>query len=187
MRLGENDMPPNTQGLTDQDVMVWEKNAAITASETITAQVIPIGESNRGMPVSPARHWQATVVRSITDLLRLPENWNSYGSQSVRYDTAMFAIVILENIMASGTPIPSVVPTALGGIQFEWHENDIDFEIDVIEPYHCEYAYHDEQNPAGSHYGELENNLLPLQEPIAVLTQRAEHEMFTLRRARVAS
>lgn len=181
-------MVSNSQGLTDQSIsrMVWEKHAAITASEATTAQVIPIGDGNRGMPVRPALHWQASVVRSIAELLKLPENWNSYGSKCVRYDTAMFAILVLENIMAAGTPLPSVVPTAHGGIQFEWHENDVDFEIDVIEPYHCEYAYHDERNAAGPVYGELENDLLPLQEPIAILTQRADDQMFTLRRARVA-
>src|SRR4029077_19926836 len=105
-------MLSNSQGLTDQSLSVrlaWEKNASIAASETSTAQVIHIGDSNRGMPIQPALHWQTPIVRSITELLKLPENWNSYGSRSVRYDTAMFAILVLGNIMAAGTPLPSVV------------------------------------------------------------------------------
>lgn len=188
MRVGGKEMVSSSQGLTDQSIsfqMVWESNAATTALEATAAEAIPIRDRSRGMPGQPARHWRASVVRSITELLKLPDNWNSYSASSIRYDTAMFAIVVLENIMAAGTPIPSVVPTAHGGIQFEWHEHGVDLEIEVLEPYHCEYAYHDNRSTADSVFGELENDLEPLQRPISVITQRADNEMFTLRRARV--
>jgi hypothetical protein len=183
-------MVTSSQGLTDQSIsfqLMWESNATTTAAETAVAQVIPHGERSRGMHIQPARHWQVPVVRLITELLELPANWNSYGSSRIRRDTAMFAIEILENVMAAGTPLPAVVPTPNGGIQLEWHENGVNFEIDVLEPYHCEYAYNDERSAVGPVYGVLENDLQPLQQPILVLTQRAEDEMFTLRRPRVAA
>ncbi|MBI2960196.1 MAG: hypothetical protein HYY28_07785 [Betaproteobacteria bacterium] len=175
-------MVNSAQGLTDQssdNPIAWEQNAASTSPEVPANDLLAL-PARKG---PSGKHWQAQIVSSIDRLLRLPENWNSYGAPRIRHDTAMFAIVVLENIMIPGTPLPSVVPTTQGGIQFEWHENDIDFEIDVIEPYHCEFTFHDERNNTPPVEGELDNELIALEEPISLLTQRNDEQMFALRRA----
>lgn len=186
MCIGEDTMVNSAQGLTDENVktaIAWEQNATITSSETAANEIIPFPGRKQLLPRQPGRQWQPRIISSIKEILDLQENWNSYGAPCVRYDTAMFGILILENIMNAGTPLPSVVPTTRGGIQFEWHENDIDLEIEVLEPYRCEYVYEDARNGAAPVSGEITDEFDALQEPIATLTQRAQDEIFALRQA----
>lgn len=181
-------MVNSVHGLTDKNIVLdfkWEPNAAITNPESgsATTEMMTFAGQKRLIAGQTSGHWQARIVSKVCELLELPENWNSYGAPRIRQDTAMFAIVVLETIMNAGTPLPLIVPTARGGIQLEWHENDIDFEIDVIRPYYCEYTYHDERDPQVQLSGEFEGQLLELQQPLAELTKRAAEEMYRLRRA----
>jgi hypothetical protein len=50
---------------------------------------------------------------------------------------------LIESVIGGATPVPQVVPMHNGGIQFEWHENKMDFEIAICKPNNCEYWYHD--------------------------------------------
>ncbi len=180
-------MVNSVHGLTDKNINVdfsWEPNAAITTPEQLFGggPVIFLGATQIA-PRRPGTHWQAPIIAKIRQLLKLPENWNSYGAPRLRYDTAMFAILVLEDIMNAGTPLPSVVPSVHGGIQLEWHENDIDFEVDVVEPYRCEYTYYDERNPNNETSGVLDNDFRALQIPVGELTRRADEAIFRLRTA----
>ena len=38
---------------------------------------------------------------------------------------------MLQQISRPDIPKPSIVPTVSGNVQFEWHTNDIDLEIEV--------------------------------------------------------
>jgi hypothetical protein len=87
-----------------------------------------------------------TIRNKINDLLRLPENWNSYGATKIRADVASFCISLMASLVKSDTPLPNVVPLNKGGIQLEWHQNQADLEIAIFEPYKSEFWFFDHRN-----------------------------------------
>lgn len=87
--------------------------------------------------------WRGDVLGTLESLLRMPAGWNSYGSKPISWDAAMFGMILLNSLMKSDTPSPSVVPTAAGGLQLEWHLNKVDLEIHVTGPYEGDFWWHD--------------------------------------------
>jgi hypothetical protein len=65
------------------------------------------------------------------ELLRLPRNWSTYRAAPVRPELATALLRLLVEIMDDDTPPPTVVPTASGGLQAEWHRKGYDLEIEV--------------------------------------------------------
>jgi hypothetical protein len=160
-------------GLTDDEFRSdfnWDPNASAVTSPREAA---PIYQLERYRVRGPVRHWQSEVLGSVLRLAKLPRNWDSYGAKTIAYDTALFAMLVLDSIMQTETPIPSVVPTSAGGIQFEWHEHDIDLEIEVIAPNRCEYWFADLRGQLPESSAPLENDFHALARPISVLTSRA--------------
>ncbi len=51
-------------------------------------------------------------------------------------------MTFLLNCVSPDDPVPSVVPTARGGILLEWHEGGIDLEVDIRSPswFHVAFA-----------------------------------------------
>ncbi|MBM4018910.1 MAG: hypothetical protein FJ288_11375 [Planctomycetes bacterium] len=45
--------------------------------------------------------------------------------------SVQMALNALMMVMESRSPAPTVVPTVEGGVQLEWHQNDIDLEVEV--------------------------------------------------------
>ena len=43
----------------------------------------------------------------------------------------MRALQLLAATMRPATPAPIVVPTVRGGLQLEWHQRDVDLEVEV--------------------------------------------------------
>ncbi|MFP3941452.1 MAG: hypothetical protein ACLF0P_14225 [Thermoanaerobaculia bacterium] len=71
--------------------------------------------------------------------------------------------------MDDDTPPPSVVPTATGGVQAEWHRKGYDFEIEVLSPARFVAHFEDVES------GEIESravvsDLRPLIEWIALIS-----------------
>ena len=73
--------------------------------------------------------WQKAVLRKMVELMDLPSGWDSYGAMKPNREAAMFALEVLERLMHVDTPVPSIVPSHSGGIQLEWHLNQVDLEI----------------------------------------------------------
>ena len=92
--------------------------------------------------------WERQILPVICRFLDLPDNWDSYGGRALKLETGMFALKILNEIMDAQTPIPHVVPIATGGVQLEWHENDLDLELTISAPYDCELWYDDDRSGA---------------------------------------
>jgi len=68
------------------------------------------------------------VRKKVIELLNLPENWDSCGAAKIAPHKARQAIVFYETLV---NEMPSIIPTRGGGIQFEWHVNGVDIEIDI--------------------------------------------------------
>lgn len=113
--------------------------------------------------------WPTQVLAKMTDLLSFQPGWDSYRALALRHDAAMFAMTVLQNVMTSGTPEPSVVPSATGGVQLEWHDAGIDLEIHVLAPYEGEVWWRDHATGA-EHASDLGTDLSVLHEPISKLS-----------------
>jgi hypothetical protein len=76
--------------------------------------------------------WLRAAVEALGAILGLPDNWDSYGAVSVDPEAVCHTVYLMSEIMRPDTPLPSVVPTNIGGIQLEWHVNGVDLEIEIV-------------------------------------------------------
>ena len=121
----------------------------------------------------PEKKWQIEVQRHLLHYAKMQEGWDSYGTPPVGWDTGMFALSVLNDVMRTRTPIPQVVPSAAGGVQLEWHEKGIDLELHVAGPYRCELWFQDHHQPQSAPLSlELTDNFFALLKPIELLTTR---------------
>lgn len=61
------------------------------------------------------------------DIGALESNWDSYGGRAVSLATANQAFQLLVSLCDLGLPAPHLIPTAPGGVQFEW---ELELELD---------------------------------------------------------
>jgi hypothetical protein len=87
--------------------------------------------------------WIVPTILHIVNLCALRPDWDSYGARRIDPSYAAAAISFLINVMSSQTPLPTAVPTNRGGIQLEWHTNDIDLEIEFLSPSRTHVSFED--------------------------------------------
>lgn len=76
--------------------------------------------------------WMPGIVEELLALLDLQPNWNSYGAPVVSPSSLGYGLALLARTMQPGSLRPAVVPSPSGGFQFEWHENSVDLEVEVL-------------------------------------------------------
>lgn len=64
--------------------------------------------------------WLQPTLERISDLLKLPDRHNSYGSAKVDPDVALNVLDFLSDHMGHEDPLPTIIPTAAGGLHLEW-------------------------------------------------------------------
>jgi hypothetical protein len=150
-----------------------------TASATANASVTIPKQPQTAYPrfyqqyfAEPERRWQFEVQTQLLKYIQMKQGWNGYSAPAPNKDTAEFALVILNKIMRSLTPIPHVVPSSSGGIQLEWHEKDVDLELHVSAPYEFEMWFRDHRQKQPPISLELSSDFAPLLAPIKLLTTR---------------
>ena len=97
-----------------------------------SSTVTPLDFRRRNPP------WQSDVVNSLCRFLELPVGWDGYNGRPLRHDTGMFTLQLLSNVLLASTPTPHIVPISDGGVQVEWHQNQLDVELYISAPYACE-------------------------------------------------
>lgn len=72
------------------------------------------------------------AIHQASELVQLPEGWDSYEAKPVSSQAARAAIAFLVKAASAvpNLPVPAVVPTVPGGIQLEWHRQGVDLEIE---------------------------------------------------------
>jgi hypothetical protein len=80
--------------------------------------------------VSPTPKWLNEFVEKINQILSLKDDWDSYGAPQISRESLLPIMQVLSAVMTDKTSAPAVVPTSDGGIQLEWHQNGLDFEIE---------------------------------------------------------
>lgn len=73
--------------------------------------------------------WLAPTMNRLREVLQLAAGWDGYGAAEPRVDHAVDALIFLRRVMLPGTPLPAIVPLNDGGVQLEWHEGGLDFEV----------------------------------------------------------
>lgn len=75
--------------------------------------------------------WLAPVLTKMAELLQLPEGWNSHRARPIQQSAVRRALEVLKEAMQPDTPPPVVVPTFRGGVQLEWHMDNLDLEVEI--------------------------------------------------------
>ena len=124
-----SDMDLRTMPMSDPSESTWERQPR---EEAVEWKIVAQGSNKRVELIftqaPPA--WSSAVLSELVGLLELPEGWNSYRARRVDFDAVKHAVDLLFNVADRHTPRPSIVPTARGGVQIEWHgENDVEIEV----------------------------------------------------------
>lgn len=82
----------------------------------------------------PNLPWRDSVLRRFGELVQLERGWDGYRAGPVNFDTAFFALRMLEAACDSSAPPPQIVPGSEGDMQVEWHMPDGDIELNVLAP-----------------------------------------------------
>lgn len=77
---------------------------------------------------------QRAIEGRLEKLIRLDPGWDGYQGKPVRFETAVFALRVLEWTWKAGTPPPEIVPGTDGDLQLEWHLEFGDVELHVHSP-----------------------------------------------------
>jgi len=65
--------------------------------------------------------WLQPTLERISDLLKLPDKHNCYGTARVAPQVAMIAVQFLLLHMHAEDAAPRITPTMEGGLHFEWN------------------------------------------------------------------
>lgn len=130
---------------------VWPPHSEFGSAE---GQIIQFSKRDPSRTPAPAKFrisiqgptpdWVPSAANKLASIMRLSENWDSYGAKVVTIDSIFAAIHLLVSVMRQATPMPSIVPTALGGVQLEWHQFGIDLEAEILPSGDYLIAYEDE-------------------------------------------
>lgn len=117
--------------------------------------------------------WLRKAVRNVQEIVRLEDNWDTYGARPIEAEVAIAGLNLLLNVMVSDIPEPSIVPVPDGGIQFEWHQNGKHFEVEVLSSTEARFSFEDDENQQEI---EDEGDLPSLEPRIRDLLQQVFHE-----------
>lgn len=118
--------------LSPTNAVFQEERPNYFASQARTSTLTVRGAKVR---VASPRPWLMDLKRRFDELTELPRGWDGYGGRPVSFTCAQFAANLLERLFQEGVPAPSLVPGGDGTLQFEWHRNLYDVEVDVLGPY----------------------------------------------------
>ena len=99
-----------------------------------STKMLPSGQTARLMVSQPIRAWREAVMSRLNELCCLPKGWDGYKADPVSFETANFALRMLDAACSPGAPIPSIVPGPNRDLQVEWHLLEGDIELHVRSP-----------------------------------------------------
>jgi hypothetical protein len=112
------------------------------ANQTVTRKYRGIDVESYALSSSPPS-WLRVVQGQIEECARFEAGWDSYAAKPISRVACAAAYRIILELATRKTPVPSVVPTSDGLLQFEWHVNDIDLEIRVVSTTKIEVSFED--------------------------------------------
>lgn len=107
-------------------------------------EVVPFSSATGRVRVTgSASPWPKALESRLNEITALPKGWNGYRSVPVSFTCAAFAALLIERLYDASIPPPALVPGADGTLQIEWHRNQYDIEVDILEPYKVFAARYD--------------------------------------------
>lgn len=107
-----------------------------SGNETTSRDVVPQWkpQTSGEQPLMLPPELVPTVVE-IAELAKLQPNWDSYGAVPVARDAVVRTLRLFEDLQWRG-PLPTVLPTSLGGIHLAWggDSNAVEIEIPASGP-----------------------------------------------------
>jgi hypothetical protein len=73
--------------------------------------------------------WLDAAAAKLGGFVRLPADWDSYGARPISFATVRDAWELLAGLCRLGVSAPTIVPTAQGGVQFEWDLPGVELEL----------------------------------------------------------
>lgn len=170
--------PRARNALTDED---WQaSNTTTTPPGWATLTDTPPGRKEFQFPfdrgelvveiVGSPPAWVEPTVQSLGRLLRLDPDWDTYGASRIDPRCVAAALYLASRTFRDDTPIPSVVPTSRGGLQFEWHTGGANLEIEFLSATRVCGLFED-QVTGTCWEKDLTSDLGPLVEAISLLTR----------------
>jgi hypothetical protein len=104
------------------------KPGNVTAAGTIgnTTHVIELAVND----VTSLPRWIEPTLAGALRLLFLAPNWDFQGGRPIEKASIGAALQSLSILMDDRGSIPQWVPTSEGGVQLEWHESNVDLEME---------------------------------------------------------
>jgi hypothetical protein len=107
--------------------------------------------------------WHVGAITKVFRVAGLPNNWDSYGSQSPTSKALDRAIGLVTYVAAAGLedliPTPSVYPVSGGGIRLEWQDNAKELALEVLPNGLVEFFQ--AQGNCALHEGQLVSDQIP--------------------------
>ena len=82
----------------------------------------------------------------MAEPLDLPEGWNSSTARRIDPAAVIWALDLLGKVMQPDTPAPTVIPTARGELELEWHLRGIDLEVHAVSPGRLYFYFEDQRS-----------------------------------------
>lgn len=95
------------------------------------------------LPRATSFSWFSEVVKEVVELTQLSEGWDSYGGQSPSHQVASRTVRFLGTLTQHEIPRPQLTPTSRGGIQLEWHQQEMDLEVEIVSPVRARLWFED--------------------------------------------
>lgn len=131
---------------------------------------LALGDARVRVPQHRSKWVNELQVRFDT-LTSLPRGWDGYAGGPVSFTVATFAANLLERLCIDGVPAPQLVPGGDGTLQFEWHRNQYDVEVDVFGPYDVAAVRRDHRT-GDTEELEIRSDFTPLSKWVADLVQK---------------
>lgn len=129
------------EGLTDSDISVDAEEVppiVLRQPMIISVRGVRLRMTLVGMREVPS--W----VNSLFALLRLPKNWDSYGSRQIDLQCVLAAIDLMNKISVRGFPTPNIAPLSGSGVQLEWCLGRRELEVAIASPARYTLLFEDE-------------------------------------------
>lgn len=156
--------------------MTAHDTRAFSTRQTVTTPVNRFSDSEvftpkRVIAQLPVSAWVQALSNQFKKLNDLSRGWDGYNGQPIDFHCSRFTEQVLDQLSRADIPEPSLVPLSNGRLQFEWHMNQYDLEVEVQGPldmlcYRYDHLTDEEEEI------ELSADLLPLRNWLDELASR---------------
>lgn len=115
------------------DIAFVDLTTSDTHKQRVERQrVAPISPWAGGSSVLYLSDWQTAALKGVYKVRGLSPNWDNEGGTPPSDRLIDFAAIVVTSLFLEDLPIPFVVPTPRGGLQFEWNEGRRELDVEIL-------------------------------------------------------